>query len=158
MQFYNFQVCGIVGRADLLAAVFFLLSFLSYTCCSKYWSMTSCFWLSLSIALAAAAMFCKEYGVTVLGFNLAYEVLTVQNVQIRKILKNHGRMRLPVSRALRGVILMLAACFLVWLRCYLMDFQSPNFQKADNPASFEANWLAKVIFNFIERLVTPVSF
>lgn len=58
-------VCGIVGRADLLAAMTFFLAFLCY---SK--SMTNQKWSYIyvlcTVILSAISMLCKENGVTVL--------------------------------------------------------------------------------------------
>ena len=51
-------VCGIVGRADILSAVFYLLTLLVHK--SHGWSL-------LTPLLATAAMLAKEQGVTVLG-------------------------------------------------------------------------------------------
>lgn len=58
-------VCGIVGRADLLAAITFLLSFLTYgkgIKCNKIPYV----YLLLSIILAGTSMLFKENGITVL--------------------------------------------------------------------------------------------
>ncbi|XP_045139721.1 protein O-mannosyl-transferase TMTC4 isoform X3 [Echinops telfairi] len=69
-------VAGVVGRADLLCALFFLLSFLGYCKAfresSKEGAHFSTFWVLLSILLGAAAMLCKEQGITVLAINYNY--------------------------------------------------------------------------------------
>lgn len=58
-------VCGVVGRADLLSALFFFLSFLAYAKIDgdgKYkW-----LWFVVSLISATVAMFCKEQGITVI--------------------------------------------------------------------------------------------
>lgn len=63
-------VAGVVGRADLLCALFFLLSFLGYCKAfresNKEGTYSSTFWVLLSIFLGAVAMLCKEQGITVL--------------------------------------------------------------------------------------------
>lgn len=71
-----------VGRAELLSAFFFLLSFLSYLVCVASERLIM---LPVSILLAAVAMLCKEQGITVLGVCLSYELLVntslIQNWQ-----------------------------------------------------------------------------
>lgn len=59
-------VCGIVGRADLLSALTFLLSFLIY---DKSIKTDSYIYLFLSLIIASASMFFKENGITVLVSN-----------------------------------------------------------------------------------------
>lgn len=72
-------VSGLVGRAELLSALFYLISLLAYLhhihlrdICGKW----QC-WLSLTISLFASllAMLAKEQGLTVLGVVLIYDVL-----------------------------------------------------------------------------------
>ncbi|CAH1993199.1 unnamed protein product [Acanthoscelides obtectus] len=59
-------VTGIVGRADVLACIFFLLSLLAYH------GQPKCH-IWISIIVGALSMFAKETGVTVLLLNLAYD-------------------------------------------------------------------------------------
>lgn len=58
-------VSGIVGRADILAAITFFLAFLSY---NKSLTSQRCsnVFLLLTVVLAGISMLCKENGVTVL--------------------------------------------------------------------------------------------
>lgn len=58
-------MCGIVGRADLLSALFFFLSILIFSK-SNPQDRLSWLWLSLSVILAGVSMFCKEQGITVI--------------------------------------------------------------------------------------------
>lgn len=55
-----------------------------------------------------------------------------ESYQIRKLLR-------------RQCILVASGLCLTLLRYYLMDFQGPTFQRVDNPASFEKDWLTRVI-------------
>ncbi|KYN23029.1 Transmembrane and TPR repeat-containing protein 3, partial [Trachymyrmex cornetzi] len=61
------SVTGIVGRADVLACIFFLLSFLAY-----HGQQTAYVWSS--VCLGALSMLAKETGVTVLALNLLYDL------------------------------------------------------------------------------------
>ncbi|XP_045139720.1 protein O-mannosyl-transferase TMTC4 isoform X2 [Echinops telfairi] len=84
-------VAGVVGRADLLCALFFLLSFLGYCKAfresSKEGAHFSTFWVLLSILLGAAAMLCKEQGITVLGLNAVFDILVIGKLNILEIVQ-----------------------------------------------------------------------
>ena len=64
-----------VGRAELLSALFYLLSFLSYLVSCKTTNGSISLWSILSVLLAVVSMLCKEQGITVLGLCLFYELL-----------------------------------------------------------------------------------
>ncbi|XP_029455859.1 protein O-mannosyl-transferase TMTC1 isoform X2 [Rhinatrema bivittatum] len=73
-------VTGIVGRADVLACLLFLLAFLSYNRSvahhfvgEHFPSTASPFFLLLSLLLGTCAMLVKETGITVLGVCLLYD-------------------------------------------------------------------------------------
>ncbi|KAM4731027.1 protein O-mannosyl-transferase TMTC4 isoform 2-T2 [Anableps anableps] len=83
------SVAGVVGRADLLCALFFQLSFLTY--CKAFNKGSdrddrfSVQWVVVSLVLCAAAMLCKEQGITVLGVNAAFDVLLICNVNVYEL-------------------------------------------------------------------------
>ncbi|NXA38818.1 TMTC1 protein, partial [Eudromia elegans] len=77
-------VTGIVGRADVLACLLFLLAFLSYNrsvdqlYVGEHFPPTaSPFFLLLSLVLGTCAMLVKETGVTVFGVCLAYDFFSL---------------------------------------------------------------------------------
>ncbi|XP_036921691.1 protein O-mannosyl-transferase TMTC4 isoform X3 [Sturnira hondurensis] len=83
-------VAGVVGRADLLGALFFLLSFLGY--CKAFRESNkegpySTFWVLLSILLGAMAMLCKEQGITVLGLNAVFDILVISKLNVLEIVQ-----------------------------------------------------------------------
>ncbi|XP_043748413.1 protein O-mannosyl-transferase TMTC4 isoform X5 [Cervus elaphus] len=83
-------VAGVVGRADLLGALFFLLSFLGY--CKAFRETNkerthSTFWVLLSILLGAVAMLCKEQGITVLGLNAVFDILVIGKLNVLEIVQ-----------------------------------------------------------------------
>ncbi|XP_037655782.1 protein O-mannosyl-transferase TMTC4 isoform X4 [Choloepus didactylus] len=84
-------VAGIVGRADLLCALFFVLSFLGYCKAfkesNKEGTRSSTFWVLLSILLGAVAMLCKEQGITVLGLNAIFDILVIGKLNIPEIVQ-----------------------------------------------------------------------
>ncbi|XP_075796829.1 protein O-mannosyl-transferase TMTC1 isoform X6 [Pelodiscus sinensis] len=83
-------VTGIVGRADVLACLLFLLAFLSYTrsvdqfYVGEHFPPTaSPFFLLLSLFLGTCAMLVKETGVTVFGVCLIYDLLFLSYNRLR---------------------------------------------------------------------------
>ncbi|EAW96601.1 transmembrane O-mannosyltransferase targeting cadherins 1 [Homo sapiens] len=81
-------VAGIVGRADVLACLLFLLAFLSYNrsldqgCVGgSFPSTVSPFFLLLSLFLGTCAMLVKETGITVFGVCLVYDLFSLSNKQ-----------------------------------------------------------------------------
>ncbi|XP_016007516.2 protein O-mannosyl-transferase TMTC1 isoform X2 [Rousettus aegyptiacus] len=81
-------VAGIVGRADVLACLLFLLAFLSYNrsvdqCCvgECFPPTASPFFLLLSLFLGTCAMLVKETGITVFGVCLVYDLLSLSHKQ-----------------------------------------------------------------------------
>ena len=92
-------VAGIVGRADVGACLFFLLSFLSYiNYCnqrdaghSKSRSDEAQLWkrwgyLILSDLFATMSMLTKEHGMTVLAVNIAYDIFIQHKMRLRDLL------------------------------------------------------------------------
>jgi hypothetical protein len=68
-------VAGLVGRADTMACMFFMLSFIAYARASKDWeTLQAKLCLPASILFAALATFSKETGITVIGVNVLYDV------------------------------------------------------------------------------------
>ncbi|XP_036022166.1 protein O-mannosyl-transferase TMTC1 isoform X4 [Mus musculus] len=81
-------VAGIVGRADVLACLLFLLAFLSYQrsldqgCAGQCFPTTaSPFFLLLSLFLGTCAMLVKETGITVFGVCLVYDLFSPSHKQ-----------------------------------------------------------------------------
>ncbi|XP_058936093.1 protein O-mannosyl-transferase TMTC1 isoform X2 [Kogia breviceps] len=79
-------VAGIVGRADVLACLLFLLAFLSYSrsvdqCCvgGRFPPRASPFFLLLSLFLGTCAMLVKETGITVFGVCLVYDLFSLSH-------------------------------------------------------------------------------
>ncbi|XP_041591824.1 protein O-mannosyl-transferase TMTC1 isoform X3 [Vulpes lagopus] len=81
-------VAGIVGRADVLACLLFLLAFLSYNRSVDQHHVGECFpptaspfFLLLSLFLGTCAMLVKETGVTVFGVCLVYDLFSLSHKQ-----------------------------------------------------------------------------
>ncbi|XP_004568026.3 protein O-mannosyl-transferase TMTC4 [Maylandia zebra] len=159
------SVAGIVGRADLLCALFFQLSFLTY--CKAFNKGSdrddrfSLQWVVVSLLLCAAAMLCKEQGITVLGVNAAFDVLLICNVNVyelsqRLLLRKKSfdvselvRMGLLTRLGLMG----LGGLLMLYARWRIMGTGPPAFTEVDNPASFAENIILRIVnYNYYYSL------
>lgn len=75
-------VAGVVGRADVLACLFFLLSLFVYIHCCHSDSLTYCL---LSVLLAGLSMLCKEQGLAVLAVSAVYDVFIASRCSLAGI-------------------------------------------------------------------------
>ncbi|KAJ8667881.1 hypothetical protein QAD02_009544, partial [Eretmocerus hayati] len=123
-----FQVTGIVGRADVLACIFFLLSFLAY-----HGQQTAYVWSS--ICLGALSMLSKETGVTVLLLNLLYDLCRTCN-SIKRCVKESRWNDESRQFARRAATLLVSLGILLVLRLALLHGTLPKFSPQDNPAAF----------------------
>ncbi|XP_067300108.1 protein O-mannosyl-transferase TMTC4 isoform X2 [Pseudorasbora parva] len=156
------SVAGIVGRADLLCALFFQLSFLVY--CKAFQGgdrKFSVLWIFGSILLCAVAMLCKEQGITVLGVNAAYDILMVCNLNIYEL--THRLLSRRKSSDIGGLVrsgllmrlalLFLGGSFLLYARWRIMGTGPPSFTEVDNPASFAENVILRIVnYNYYYSL------
>lgn len=78
------SVAGVVGRADILATLFGLLSFINYLIYKEKitndsWTVSSSKgrFLCATIAFAFLAMLAKEQGITILGLCILYDFLSL---------------------------------------------------------------------------------
>ncbi|XP_066524485.1 protein O-mannosyl-transferase TMTC2 [Hoplias malabaricus] len=134
-------VSGLVGRADVGAALCFLLSLLCYArhCrlrsgCSPPLRWRACAWLAFSLAMAAAAMLWKEQGVTVLAVSAVYDICVVHRMHFRQIIFLFIKRR-NVSQLVSLAWLACWGIMLLAARLYWMGNKPPNFSNSDNPAA-----------------------
>ncbi|XP_060047798.1 protein O-mannosyl-transferase TMTC4 isoform X2 [Erinaceus europaeus] len=160
-------VAGVVGRADLLGALFFLLSFLSY--CRAFRESgregpRPILWVMLSILLGAVAMLCKEQGVTVLGLNAVFDMLVVGKLNVldvlQRVLRKHRSSEVlggggPRRAGLlcRVALLATGAAGVLYARWKIMGTGPPAFTEVDNPASFADSLLVRAVnYNYYYSL------
>ncbi|XP_045600678.2 LOW QUALITY PROTEIN: protein O-mannosyl-transferase TMTC4 [Procambarus clarkii] len=159
-------VSGIVGRADLLCALFVFVALLSYVRAVKGMSedisnkAQNCYrnvkcghsvlYLLITAASSATAMLCKEVGITALGVCSAYDVLLAHEGLIGRtiisLIIGHNHRALTIWRNLpdgvvrglvwRHMILAVTGIALLVGRWIVMGSTVPRFMKVDNPASF----------------------
>ncbi|XP_053271248.1 protein O-mannosyl-transferase TMTC1 isoform X4 [Pleuronectes platessa] len=149
------QVSGVVGRADVLACLLFLLTFLSYVrsvgvCVSEDSlpsTMSACS-LIVSLLLGTCAMLIKETGITVFGVCVLYDAL----VLCCKPLINHlyssrpGNLLYICSPFVKRACLISGYVVLIMsVRLWLMGGSMPLFSEQDNPASFSPHLLTRIL-------------
>ncbi|XP_064877201.1 protein O-mannosyl-transferase TMTC1-like [Oncorhynchus nerka] len=148
-------VSGIVGRADVLACMLFLLAFLSYirsvgVCDSANClpSTVSVWVLGASLLLGTCAMLVKETGITVFGVCVFYDAL----VLCRKPLLLHlsgskikDLLRISVPFLKRACAVSLYVAVIMSFRLWLMGGSMPLFSEQDNPASFSPHLLTRFL-------------
>nr|XP_015091213.1 protein O-mannosyl-transferase TMTC1 isoform X3 [Vicugna pacos] len=139
-------VAGIVGRADVLACLLFLLAFLSYNrsvdqCCAgeRVPPTASPFFLLLSLFLGTCAMLVKETGITVFGVCLVYDLFSLSHNHDKSYLtaSSNRNFLLTMRPFLKRAVLVISYVVVVlYFRLWIMGGSMPLFSEQDNPASF----------------------
>ncbi|XP_038047576.1 protein O-mannosyl-transferase TMTC2-like [Patiria miniata] len=160
-------VAGIVGRADVGACLFFLLSFLCYiSYCrrrdsskehSKFRTSDEdkrqphlpvwhrYIYLTLSILFATMSMLTKEHGMTVLAVNIAYDVFIQNKSRLRDLLsfkifsKDCRHLMEGILSQAVGIAILLA------FRLHFMGNKPPHFAPSDNPAASNENFQTRLL-------------
>lgn len=169
------SVAGIVGRADLLCALLFILSFLCYvrSCCQDTVSRThatlhrpetfSMAWFCLSVVFCGLSVLCKEQGITVIGICSAYDIIVICQVDIlrllrlKKLTENQNQEASPSvtkqntsgdwfkSLCVRHLFLAITGAAILVTRWRVMGSAPPVFQVFDNPHSFVNGTLLRTL-------------
>ncbi|RDD41284.1 Transmembrane and TPR repeat-containing protein 4 [Trichoplax sp. H2] len=158
-------VASIVGRAELLAAIFYFLAFSSYQRSLQtefdedgrpqrvQWS-----YQILTLIFAAIAMLCKEQGITIMGFCLVYDLLI--NCRFHPFLifrssssyssMNEKQNSWVRSLLYRALFVLLGTSSAIYFRYLIMKSGPPQFRPSDNPASFEESRFIRMLnYNYI---------
>ncbi|XP_037555691.1 protein O-mannosyl-transferase TMTC1-like [Dermacentor silvarum] len=148
-------VSSIVGRAEVLCCLFFLLSFLCYHCCQSSRGKGGhgrSMWLAACGLCAVCALLSKEQGITVLPLCMAlrFRALVVDSTTPERQMQCHTshRRRWPICRhcvrdtvyrcfwdrdlAALAALTTILLCFRIWI----LQGSFPEFSEMDNPASF----------------------
>ncbi|KAM3958234.1 protein O-mannosyl-transferase TMTC1 [Aphomia sociella] len=131
-------VAGVVGRADVVACVFFLSSLLLYHGSSgrhRVWS---------SIVLAALSMLAKETGLTVLLFNVTFDLYRCWSPISKPSSAVKWRWK---SDSLWGRVMRVLAALmlLVGARLALLQGSLPAFSPQDNPPAFHPSFTVRLM-------------
>ncbi|XP_064785639.1 protein O-mannosyl-transferase TMTC2-like [Oncorhynchus masou masou] len=142
-------VAGVVGRADVGSALFFLLSLLCYVrhCTLRGGSAGLCrlgAWLLGSLGCAACSMLWKEQGVTVLAVSALYDVCVFHRLKLRQVIMLVYKRR-NVHLLLSVLLLAAWGAVLLAYRLYWMGNKPPNFSNSDNPAGDSPSLLTRTL-------------
>ncbi|KAM9671744.1 protein O-mannosyl-transferase TMTC1 isoform 1-T1 [Trichechus inunguis] len=168
-------VAGIVGRADVLACLLFLLTFLSYSrsldqCCvgECFRPTASPFFLLLTLVLGTCAMLVKETGITVFGVCLVYDLFSLSHKQDKSrspglsseaplgvfesptfwnlTASSNRNFLLTMKPFLKRAVLVISYVIVVlYFRLWIMGGSMPLFSEQDNPASFSPYILTRFL-------------
>ncbi|KAH8282742.1 hypothetical protein KR054_009461, partial [Drosophila jambulina] len=141
-------VAGLVGRADVVACVCYLLAYLAYRrhMLSREWGS-----LGLTIVLALAGLLCKETAITALLLCGLCDVMTgiglgnsdKKNYIICSLTFFQHRLR---SLSILSITLLCA----LYCRLSLLPLPSSTFSVADNPAAHESSiWTRCLTFLYL---------
>ncbi|XP_076023604.1 protein O-mannosyl-transferase TMTC1 isoform X2 [Genypterus blacodes] len=147
-------VSGIVGRADVLACLLFLLTFHSYirsvAVCGSVDSLPSTVSLSslvVSLMLGTCAMLVKETGVTVFGVCVLYDILVLCHKPLSHLsgsrLRDLLRSCSPFIK--RAFLISAYVVIIMSFRLWLMGGSMPLFSEQDNPASSSPHLLTRCL-------------
>ncbi|XP_042895073.1 protein O-mannosyl-transferase Tmtc3 [Parasteatoda tepidariorum] len=129
-------VTGVVGRAEILSSLFFLLAFICYSkAATPVTDWTFFAWCLLCVAMAT---FSKEQGITVVGVCCIYDIFILHKLRIPELLQivmNTKKIVYIKEAGVRMSALAIFALVLLLLRLNVMGSQLPVFTKFDNPAA-----------------------
>ncbi|XP_075235053.1 protein O-mannosyl-transferase TMTC1-like [Lycorma delicatula] len=125
-------VTGIVGRADVLACLFFLLSFLAYHDEAWWGREKRIFYSSL---LAALSILAKETGVTVLLVNLLYDLYRSWP-PVKRSIQDMRWNEESIQFARRAAKVFMVTSLLLVFRLAMLQGSLPRFSSQDNPSAF----------------------
>lgn len=141
------SVAALVGRADILGSILFMLLIILYK------SQTNISWILIVFVISSAAVLCKETAITVLGMCVIYEIY------LKKVSLKSWRHITKKKFMLRMGYLALLGIIILYLRLRIMNFEGPIFSPTDNPASFSDNILTRILtYNYLYLLNVVLLF
>ncbi|XP_044259420.1 protein O-mannosyl-transferase TMTC1-like [Tribolium madens] len=132
-------VTGIVGRADVLACVFFLVSLLAY---HGHPDGKCHIWISVS--LGGLSMLAKETGVSVFLLNLAYDFYRHWPAVKKTIVEVRWNQETQ-QFANRAAKVLTSLGILLAIRLALLQGSLPKFSQQDNPTAFHPSLYVRVL-------------
>ncbi|XP_031633037.1 protein O-mannosyl-transferase TMTC1-like isoform X2 [Contarinia nasturtii] len=134
-------VTGIVGRADVLACIFFLISLLVYHG-KAYSSDDASTWLS--ILFGGISMLSKETGITIFLVNLTYDLYRCWPSLKRTLVDVHWT---PESQQCyrRLSKLLISMVILLIIRLALLQGSFPKFSQQDNPTAYHPSFYVRML-------------
>ena len=151
-QIHTEAVTGVVGRAELLASIGYLLALQAYqkAAHNAYPRKTKWTYLMITMAAITMALLCKEQGITVVAVCAVFEVAIRHKMRLGQLYNSMGKGYRGgggwVWPALQRLSL-LGGLFVVLLlvRLRLMGATLPVFTKFDNPAASASEVTTKIL-------------
>ncbi|KAG8186483.1 hypothetical protein JTE90_009238 [Oedothorax gibbosus] len=155
-------VTGVVGRAELLSSVFFLIALLMYIKSSHKNGSNDYKALFQCLVLSGLAMLSKEQGITVVAVCVTYDILLVIKVKGLSLPPGRpprGKVKGPTPTwrkdlVLRLLVMTSGAMFMLVARMRLMGNRMPVFNRFDNPASAESWPIRQLTHHYLVSLNT----
>ncbi|XP_017769506.1 PREDICTED: transmembrane and TPR repeat-containing protein 1-like [Nicrophorus vespilloides] len=132
-------VTGIVGRADVLASVFFLISLLAY-----HGMDGQKHGLWISVVFGGLSMLAKETGITVFVLNLAYDIYKSWP-SLKKTMFEVRWSKETQQFANRAAKVLTSLGLLLAVRLALLQGSLPKFSQQDNPAAFHPSLSVRIL-------------
>ncbi|XP_021954638.1 protein O-mannosyl-transferase Tmtc3 isoform X2 [Folsomia candida] len=150
-------VTGVVGRAESLSSIFFILAFTTYVKATKKRSKTDWKLMLVCSLLVAVAMLCKEQGITVLGVCAVYEIFILQKLRVKDLilllqpaLRGKGSLPSWISPVSQRMLALIATVIVLFFgRLIVMGSQLPVFTRFDNPASVAEFPVRHLTYNYL---------
>ncbi|XP_076338542.1 protein O-mannosyl-transferase TMTC1-like [Tachypleus tridentatus] len=138
-------VANIVGRAELLSAFFFFVSFVSFHRWRSARHESKRILSVLTFGSAFFALLAKEQGITVVAVNLGYHLatLTKQKLEIRYMKERNRLKQVWLDRYTFSLFFGLVA--LLGFRTLMLHGSLPTFSVQDNPAAFSPSVLTRFL-------------
>ncbi|KAG8182833.1 hypothetical protein JTE90_000440 [Oedothorax gibbosus] len=138
-------VTGVVGRAELLSATFFLLALQTYIPLIHLKSSCDCKLVFKTLLFTGLAMLSKEQGITVAAVCITYDVLLVlkeTGAPLFPCRGRRGKVKGPTPTWRKDLVLRLllmtsGTALMLAARMKIMGNRMPVFSRFDNPASSE---------------------
>ncbi|ODN00207.1 hypothetical protein Ocin01_06473 [Orchesella cincta] len=164
------EVTGVVGRAETLSAIFFILAFTVYVKATVKRSITDWKLMPGCSLLVMIAMLCKEQGITVLAVSVLWRTLTsckYYNVEFILQSVTYERLSSPTSYGAQRKRVFALLDFTsdtthvcpsshsyapTFGRLLVMGSQLPIFTRFDNPASVSETPTRQLTYNYLVAL------
>ena len=157
-QIHTEAVTGVVGRAELLASVAYLLALLSYAKSSmkqrrgQHQPATRWRRVARVLVWTGVSMLSKEQGITIVGVCAAYELFVTQKLHLRDIFRR-GTVNLAAAvkwNVVQRVLALAAgAVALLAARMRVMGAKLPVFTRFDNPAAAAEAPAKQLTFSYL---------
>eukprot|EP01063_Lacrimia_lanifica_P018055 TRINITY_DN25017_c0_g1_i1.p1 TRINITY_DN25017_c0_g1~~TRINITY_DN25017_c0_g1_i1.p1 ORF type:complete len:673 (+),score=203.08 TRINITY_DN25017_c0_g1_i1:60-2078(+) len=159
------NVAQLVGRADTLGMIFFVLSmdaYLSGARCCEARLMRGVAYGVLASALCFASMLCKEVGLLALACGCAFDMILVAQFLRRETYKDAASRKSLWAALLRMALAAAVSCGMLYWSMAIRGRISPRPQYIENPIQREelwttrALWYSEVHFWYFFLLVCPI--